>query len=853
MYVIYFSVNVGKYRILKSVGKGGMGEIFLAHDPTCGRDVALKQMREEWRDNSVMQERFLREAKIAAQLSHPSIIPIFSIEESFYTMPYIEGETLKEILRTTKHQMQRGEALHPIGSSVPALIRIFLSVSSAIAYAHSRGVLHRDIKPENIIVGRFGEVIILDWGLANFIGEPEKNGLEVMESSPDLTQPGKIPGTLLYMAPERAFAEKSSIVTDIYSLGVVLYQILTLQLPFHRKSVKEFRKMHEHETILKPEEIAPDREISPHLSSIVQRCLQRNPKKRFQSLSELIREIENYIEGIPEWQKATRLSIAQKDDWQFQENIALTKHRALTRGIESIEWVNLMVSKCQFPGNVSLEANLTLQESNQGMGFLFNIPETELANAIDQGFCMWFSSSGMKLYRSGVEACHADNIQLETGTPTIVRITNIDNHIRLYIDGVLQFSFYSSLPLSGSRVGLFFKDGAFPLSDLGVSIGSQNIVVNCLAIPDAFLSRGDYDQALEEYRKLSQSFPGRAEGREATFRAGLTLIDKAKTAKRKKESEELYNEALNEFEKLHNTAGGPLEYLGKSMVYKSQNATEEEAKSLELALRKYPTHPLKPLLVERILTRLHESSQINRRVAYRFALILFRFLPEHNEAEAFAHLIERHLEPLPFFIMSENRMMHLTIQLAFWLGIPSFLHDLIERGNLAKTDLMNAKTALYALGQNLFASLPQHLGEDHAYFWLCLFRNEPLPKEPYPLWHALLNKKWDDARQLVGSTNSENLNDEKAISFFLYGCYLAQCEGEGKATEHLTAISATSFPKLCTLFSHFLKGLIQLKNGWNNKALHIEKIFLLRQIELYAICSKNRYFSKLYNRLLKKD
>ncbi len=124
-----------------------MGEVFLAHDSSCGRDVALKRMRDKWLDNETMKNRFLREARVAAQLAHPSIIPIYSIEEGFYTMPYIEGETLKEIIKVTQEQAHKGEPLHPIGHSVPALVRLFLNICGAVAYSHSRGVLHRDLSP----------------------------------------------------------------------------------------------------------------------------------------------------------------------------------------------------------------------------------------------------------------------------------------------------------------------------------------------------------------------------------------------------------------------------------------------------------------------------------------------------------------------------------------------------------------------------------------------------------------------------------------------------------------------------------------------------------------------------------
>ncbi len=828
------------YQILENIGKGGMGEVLLAHDSVCGRDVALKRIRQEWADKKTMQDRFLREARIAAQLSHPNIIPIFEISDSYYTMPFIEGETLKQILKDTREQAHKGEPLHPIGSSVQALVRIFLSVCSAIAYAHSKGVLHRDLKPENIMVGKFGEVIILDWGLADFIDLPENNGLDFNEESPHLTQPGKIPGTLLFMAPERAFGARSSVLTDIYSLGVTLYQLLTLQFPFHRKTLKDYKKLHQFETIPDPEEIAPDRDISPHLSNIAKKCLEKDPSERFQNMEELIKELENYIEGNPEWIEAGELKIERKNDWQFQENIALGKHRALTRGIEMVEWFNLMISKAHFPGNIQIDAELTLTEGNQGVGILFCIPENNLAKGLEESYCLWLSEEGIRLYRADVEVFDSKQIRLEKDRKYKVQVTHIENHVRLFLDGVQKFGFISHIPLPGSRIGLLLRDGNFLLPNLTVSVGSQNIMVNCLAIPDAFLARKDYNEALSEYRKISESFPGRAEGREATFRAGMTLLKKAERQKTKSIKEELFSEALSEFEKLHHTPGAPLEYLGKSLVYKTQGEFEEEAKCLELALRKYPRHPLKPILVENILTRLHESSQTKRTVAYLFALIVLKHLAKLPEATEISDILEKSLEPLPFFAPSDNRRMFLITQLAFWLNKPMVLHELIEKKELDPIDEQNAQIALILLGHEDLADLSvmEKTSPEitHAHFEKALQTESKLPEEPIKLWEAIHEKKWEEAKKILGALSKERIVSESDPNFFLYGCYLAKVKGEKAALKHLTTISEKAFPPTSSLLSHYLMGRINLKKGWIEGAFFWEKLKLLQQIELYCEC-----------------
>ncbi len=194
--------TVGSYQVLRSIGKGGMGEVFLAYDTVCGRRIALKRIRVDLIDREHMHDRFLREARITSQLTHPAIIPIYVIhgEESlvYYTMPFVEGDTLKQVVRKTRHQEKSGEPLDHIGGSIPALIRIFTTICQAVAYAHSKRVIHRDLKPENIILGKYGEVLILDWGLAKLI---EANGDEALSEAgepefDEVTLAGKVVGTI---------------------------------------------------------------------------------------------------------------------------------------------------------------------------------------------------------------------------------------------------------------------------------------------------------------------------------------------------------------------------------------------------------------------------------------------------------------------------------------------------------------------------------------------------------------------------------------------------------------------------------------------------------------------------------
>jgi eukaryotic-like serine/threonine-protein kinase len=242
-------------------------------------------------------------------------------------------------------------------------------------------------------------------------------------------------------------------------------------------------------------------------------------------------------------------------------------------------------------------------------------------------------------------------------------------------------------------VGLLSRDADFSIKDFVVYVGSPNVMVNCLAVPDAFLAHKNYGTALSEYRRIGYSFPGRAEGREAMFRAGITLLEQARQESanphaNQLENQQLYELALEEFEKLHKTPGAPLEYLGKALVYQALNENEEEVKCFELAFRRYPKHPLLPILHEQIVYRMHSSSRFNRLATYRFILLLVTYMPQHAKEITTKKLLtslKKHWEPL-FFIQPEpsdedfTPLNHLQIGiiLSFWLAKPFGLADLID-------------------------------------------------------------------------------------------------------------------------------------------------------------------------------
>lgn len=811
--------SIGPYGILHSLGKGGMGEVYLAKDPMCGRQVALKRIKPDLQTNKTIQRRFLREAQVASLLSHPSIVPILSIQtgppDIYYTMPFVEGETLRQILRMTREQEKKGERPHAVGKSIPALARIFLQVCEAVAYTHSKGILHRDLKPENIIVGKYGEVMILDWGIADFIDriEPEESLPEVSVTGEDLTRPGKITGTLAYMAPERLTEKTSSVQTDLYALGVILYQMLTLQLPFQRKTIAAFRKQVNTEELIDPIEMAPYRDIPHQLSAVCHRCLARSEAERYPSVEALIAEIKNYIEGRPQWILAAQLDLKKKEDWQFQENILLAKNIAITQSLDVTEWAELMVSKTPFAHNVRLEAEVQLGEAGQGLGFLLSVPEKR--QSLEEGYCLWIGHAGCKLFRNNVQLLEAKIMQPKTWHQ--IQIEKVDDHLKFYVDGKLKINFASHLPLAGSHVGLLHKDGDFELKNLKIYDGSHNVMVGCLAVPNAFLSHKQYDVALQEYQRIGQCFPGRMEGREALFRAGLTLIEKARAEK----SDQFFHLALKEFEKLYRTPGAPLEFLGKSIVYEALGDAEEEAKCLELALRKFPNHPLLPMLKEHIVYRMHESSLNNRDAAYRIILLAIRHIPDLLENPDTRHLIdslEKNWEPLPFLESSNDRLNSIAIQLAFWLAKIPILVELAHSVQHDEVLLNNVLVCLQELEatESLSKFLPR----------------KPRKKKSLIVWKYLQQKKLGEAKALFDKF-PEAIHQENSPLHFPYGTYLFMTEGKEAATRHFSQVLETTYPHTTALPSLFLTNRLK---GWLDRAFWWEKKELHRQIDLFYRC-----------------
>ncbi|MBU0551241.1 SUMF1/EgtB/PvdO family nonheme iron enzyme [Myxococcota bacterium] len=272
-----------------------MGRILAAWDLHLGRPVAIKILRRtNLRD--LDRVRFLEEAQVTGQLQHPSIMPVYELGrlrgEMAFVMKRIEGRSLKEIIALRR---DGGEDAEPY--SVMRLLTIFQQLCTAVAFAHSKGVVHRDLKPSNVMVGDFGEVVLLDWGLCKIIGQATRSTRST--SARWQTVAGQIIGTPAYMAPEQAMGliDQVDARTDVYGLGAILYQLLTLKPPFTGKSNREIVRRVLRETVQPPSQRVPEMEIPSELEAICMTCLQRDPDKRFRNATALMEALTTYLEG----------------------------------------------------------------------------------------------------------------------------------------------------------------------------------------------------------------------------------------------------------------------------------------------------------------------------------------------------------------------------------------------------------------------------------------------------------------------------------------------------------------------------------------------------------------------------
>ncbi|PWW06217.1 serine/threonine-protein kinase [Paenibacillus cellulosilyticus] len=326
----------GRYEIISRIGGGGMALVYKAHDVLLNRKVAVKVLRQQFVHDEEFIRRFRREAQSAASLSHPNVVSIYDVgredDVHFIVMEYVEGSNLNEIIHE-RAPLQPEEAVH-----------IAAQICDALVSAHQNQIIHRDIKPHNILIGNNGRVKVTDFGIARAV------------TASTITQTGSVVGSVHYFSPEHAKGTSTGEKSDLYSLGIVLYQMLTGKLPFHGESPISVALKHLQETFVEPR--ALNSLIPQSVENVILRAMRKNPSERYASAGDMLRDLETCL--LPERlhePKAVFTAIADDldetrvmpairqtasagriDDRSVQSSQERTPAGATLHGTQQIEW-----------------------------------------------------------------------------------------------------------------------------------------------------------------------------------------------------------------------------------------------------------------------------------------------------------------------------------------------------------------------------------------------------------------------------------------------------------------------------------------------------------------------------------
>ncbi|HLJ93835.1 MAG TPA: serine/threonine-protein kinase [Gemmataceae bacterium] len=329
-----------RFRILRPHRKGGLGEVFVAHDEELHREVALKEIQPQYADHPESRSRFLLEAEITGGLEHPGIVPIYGLGQyadgrPFYAMRFIKGESLHDAIQRFHRAENPG---HDPGERILELRNLlgrFLDVCNAIAYAHSRGVLHRDLKPGNIMLGPYGETLVVDWGLAKPVGRSdacaaseERSLRPASASGSTFTQMGSAVGTPAFMSPEQAAGQLDQLgpASDVYSLGATLYCLLTGRAPFQEPCVGLLLEQVKNGDFARPGHVQPS--VPPALEAICLQAMALRPQERYATALDLAADIEHWLADEP--------VTAYREPWSVRTGRWMRRHRPLVAGAAAL-------------------------------------------------------------------------------------------------------------------------------------------------------------------------------------------------------------------------------------------------------------------------------------------------------------------------------------------------------------------------------------------------------------------------------------------------------------------------------------------------------------------------------------
>jgi len=296
-----------RYREFQPMTQGGEAILQTCVDENLGRVVVMKTLQTQYQNLEQYQRRFLREARVTAQIPHPATVPVYELSRdangnAYFTMKKLGGRDLCDILDRIAEGDQATQEEYPLDT----LLNVLIHAGQCLAFAHSRGVVHRDMKPANIMIGDYGEVTVLDWGLAKVWDMEDDEEIEKMirsgqqKMSGRLTGKGDVQGTPFYMSPEQA-RETSEVDerTDIYSMGVILFEVLTWESHMSGRNFREIKRKILEDPIRVPRKAAPQRSIPGELNAVCVKALEKDETRRYQKMDDFVEDLRAALLGKP--------------------------------------------------------------------------------------------------------------------------------------------------------------------------------------------------------------------------------------------------------------------------------------------------------------------------------------------------------------------------------------------------------------------------------------------------------------------------------------------------------------------------------------------------------------------------
>jgi diguanylate cyclase (GGDEF)-like protein len=518
--------QVDGHTVIKRLATGSTGEVLLVRQPELEREVALKRPHSA-RLTEEQTAAFEREARITARLQHPGVVPVHTMGADsdgrrYYTMRPMQDLSLGAILE----HLARGEREYLLRYSQNALLEILQRVAETIAYAHSQKVTHGDLNPANVMVGEFGETVVIDWGEVaggSSSGQGSPGHLTLLTGSPR------------YASPEQVEGRELGPAVDVHSMGAVLYEILTGKSPYLRSDTRATLEALRKGDVPPPEEAAPDRGADPVLSELSMSALSHNPATR-PSAREFARRLGRYVRSEREWE-VIKFGPGKRElvagDW-----LTVMGEWELRGG----EWISngesdqILVLKMSVPGDFRFIAEGWIEEDGE-ISLIGHGPGITMANDFMdltahstyrayEGYAFQFGAEGnscTKLARHGHDVQVMPGLCIEPGRKYRLELEYQDGWLRCFVDGRQVISYREMFPLAGTSVGFYAYGSGAHFRPLEVH--RQNWALQpAMRMADDLYKHGFHDAAIERYVQIADRNPHRLEGDEARLKIGICMM-----------------------------------------------------------------------------------------------------------------------------------------------------------------------------------------------------------------------------------------------------------------------------------------------------------------------------------------